>query len=79
MECAICYKKINKRNIWKCKHCKNILHGKCYSDWSKQSETCPFCRGEETQESDIVCSIFCYALFIGFFMRGFSFISPSHE
>ena len=80
MECAICYKKINKKStIWRCKHCNNTLHYKCYSEWCKQSETCPFCRESQIEESSILCSLVCYALFIGFCMRGFSFISPSQE
>jgi len=73
MVCVICYKNINGDH-WCCRDCKNVLHGACYLEWSKESETCPYCRAPQQQESSMLCSIFCCMLFVGFSMRIYDYL-----
>lgn len=37
--------------------CKHVFHDKCITEWLKKAHTCPTCRHQETQSSDLVLSL----------------------
>lgn len=51
-ECCYCLDELYKKyDLWRCQHCKNLIHLKCIKEWLKQKNDCPLCKQEIIKDS----------------------------
>ena len=46
LTCSICLEEISKLDQFTVPNCRHQFHRKCISEWNKNSNECPNCRGE---------------------------------